>query len=221
MLESGSGAIWTEDSTARLMRGEMDSHVEAIVTGSMRSEGALFIRLFGTGGSNEARMGWIGRYPEPMRVPLDGLYPSSQDDALARIIGDSLFDAPVHHMARQLVKAGKPTVHLYRIDTAPTPMLKEQPDLGPTHAFELPLLFAHAGLWQYDDASEDGRASAALGRAWVDFAYGKDPWARFTAASPQLQVFGAGGATEMESADAWKPREIALWSQLIEKRATM
>lgn len=221
MRESGPGAIWTEDATARMMRGKIDPHIEAVLTGTMQSEGNLFIRLFGTANSDDARKASISRYPEPMQAPLHQLYPSSQPDALARILGDSLFDAPVHHMARTLVKSDKPFVHLYRVQTAPTAILKSAPDLGPTHAFELPLLFAHDGLWEYDEASEDGKASAALGRAWVDFARGEESWPRFTEASPHVQVFQAGGKTDLQSADAWKPQEIKLWSQLIEKRAAM
>ncbi|MHB0978902.1 MAG: carboxylesterase/lipase family protein [Thermoleophilia bacterium] len=134
------------------------------------------------------------------------LYPGLGEgtgSAQATLLGDSLFDAPVHFYARQAAKAGQP-VYLYRfVRTPPSP----RQTAGAFHAAEL--AFVHGSrVPLFETTPADAELTRVMGDYWARFAAVGDPnlaphpeWPLFSLDDPALMQLGTGGELG--------PREIA------------
>ncbi|GAA6009118.1 uncharacterized protein JCM10292_005326 [Rhodotorula paludigena] len=226
---AAEGAVWTEDSMARLKRGEWDEWIEGVVLGTTADEGTIFAQAMNLL-TPEAFTAYTSQFPSSLRpriaekylAPFGGLHPSTPSVPLtalpgSRLLADQIFVHPVWDQACALSsppassRGHAPTVWLYRLETGVSSLL-EHPvakHLGIMHSMDLPFVFDSSTLWTGEAASgreeqarEDGRTAEEVGTRWVTFACEGNPdpaWPQFSPTEPQHLVFSHGGATRTES----------------------
>ncbi|BGP42356.1 hypothetical protein JCM10449v2_006361 [Rhodotorula kratochvilovae] len=188
-LEPQESGIWTEDTMARLRRGERDEWVKEVVIGVTEDEGTIFAQMMGLL-TPAAFAAYLSQFPPSLHaaikaayLPPSGVHPALGECALkdapaSRLLADQIFVHPVWDQACALSSpapspspsssssaAAAAKVFLYRLRTGPS-SLRSHPvasQLGIFHSIDLPLVFNGASLWT--GAAAEGREDAARGDA--------------------------------------------------------